>query len=82
MCGEPGLVASSHSHSAPPGIFGPGPPSRLQPLCCYHPLRGLKAHKIQLGRYSVSVITTMEITLFGTALVVLVIGLIAMLLSR
>jgi hypothetical protein len=42
----------------------------------------LKAHKFQLGRYSVSVITTIEITMFGTALVVLVIGLVAMMLSR
>jgi hypothetical protein len=42
----------------------------------------LKAHKSQLGRYNVSVIVLMEITLFGIALVVFVIGLIAMLLSR
>jgi hypothetical protein len=42
----------------------------------------LKAHKAQLGRYNVSVIALMEITLFGIALVVFVIGLIAMLLSR
>lgn len=42
----------------------------------------LKAHKSELGRYNVSVITAMELTLFGTALVVFVTALIAMLLSR
>jgi len=42
----------------------------------------LKAHKSQLGRYNVSVIVLMEITLFGIALVVFVSALIAMLLSR
>ena len=66
----------------PPPSSGRGPPLGSGPCAAIILCEVLKAHKIQLGRYSVSVITTMEITLFGTALVVLVIGLIAMLLSR
>jgi hypothetical protein len=63
---------------------GPGPCARgLRSSSCYHPCEPrLSGSGFKFGRYTVSLLTVMEIVLFGLALVVFLIGVLVILRGR